>query len=148
MAGETLTYTVAVDGTAGVTVNSADDPKVYGLVDPDASQGARGWRRTYVESPWVDGRALVSAVADVEIGQLTFRVFGTLAEQKTRTQVLIAAFSQITYTTTITIDGQAHTWSDCEPADFTIGTGGSWSRVHWMAGQQNVTFQIPHGPGW
>lgn len=147
MAGTTLTMGVTVSGASGITI----DPTAgsYTLVEAGMSQGAKAYRRVYAESQWVPGRALVSAVADIQVGRIVFRVFGTLTEQKTRIDALEAAFSQFSYDTTITVDGQALVWSNCEPADMKAGTlDGNWSGPHWMAGQQNVEFQVPHDPGW
>ena len=145
MAGTTLTLVVTVS-PGGYSFDPAGG--IYTDPERGISHGAQSWRRTQAASPWVEGRTLVNAVQDVAVGILTFRVFGTLAEQKTRTVSLITAFSQVDYTTTITIDGTAHVWSNCEPADYTIGSSsGALSGPHMMAGQQNIVFQIPHAPG-
>ena len=150
MAGTTLTMTVVVGNGTGTTDGMTIDPAgdLYTFPEGGIDHGAQGWRRTTAESPWAEGRTVVAAVRDVAVGNIVIRVFGTLAEQKTRTASLIAAFSQIDHTVTINIDGTAHIWSNCEPAEYQISsTGTGLSGPHMMAGQQSVTFQVPHSPG-
>lgn len=146
MAGNSLTFQIAISG--GPTINETSTE--YGFPEGGISHGALGYRRFFAQSPWVQGRTLIAAVPETQIGVITFRVLGTLAQQKTRMNTLIAAFTQDTYTVTITIDGQSHVWSDCEPADYVVGSSGQGflSGPHMMAGQQNITFQVPHTPGW
>lgn len=150
MAGTTLTMTVVVGNGSGTTDGMTIDPAggLYTFPEGGISHGAQGWRRIMAESPWTEGRTLVHAVRDTAVGSISIRVFGTLAEQKTRMGLLIAAFSQVDYTTTINIDGTSHAWSNCEPAEYIItSSDGSLSGPHLMAGQQTVVFQVPHSPG-
>lgn len=146
MAGTTLTWSVQITG--GPTIDQTSTQ--YGFPEGGFSHGATSWRRTHAEVPWVEGRTLVSAVRDIQVGLIAFRVFGTSAEIKVRMQTLIDAFSQIDYDVTVTIDGQSFTWSNCEPAEFAIGSSGEGaiSGPHMMAGQQNIVFQVPHSPGY
>ena len=145
MAGTTLTMTVGVS-PGGLNLDPSGG--LYTFPEGGFSHGAQTWRRTTAESIYVEGRTAVATVRDTAIGLITVRVFGTLAQQKTNMAAIITAFSQVDYTTTITIDGTPHIWSNCEPADYSIASGdGTLSGPHLMAGQQNIVLQVPHSPG-
>lgn len=115
--------------------------------------GALSWRRQTVESRWVHGRFLVSAVKDADIAPLEVIVFGaSSADLDAKTRTLLDAFEQWTYDLTVTADGVAHTWR-CEPAEYSpstrSGQRGAYEHFGLVAGasaQQAYTFAIPRRP--
>lgn len=115
--------------------------------------GALSWRRQTVESKWVHGRFLVSAVKDADVAPLEVVVFGSSpADLDTKTRTLLDAFEQWTYDLTVTTDGVAHTWR-CEPAEYRPagrgGPAGSYEPFGLVAGassQQAYVFTIPRNP--
>lgn len=111
-----------------------------------AGPGGRSWRRTTVEGKYQHGRALVGAVLNHGSLPLVVRVHGdSWSQVSNRAQTLIAAFSQYSYTLTITINGVTSTWR-CEPADITIAGGDQWQKFHAMANQQEYQLVIPRDP--
>lgn len=115
--------------------------------------GALSWRRQTVESRWVHGRFLVSAVKDADVAPLEVIVYGTSsADLDAKTRTLLDAFEQWTYDLTVTADGVAHTWR-CEPAEYSPSAGsgqrGSYEHFGLVAGasaQQVYAFSIPRRP--
>lgn len=109
--------------------------------------GERTWRRISAESPYVHGSFLTHAVIDQEISTLKIRVAGTTELQMTqRINALIAALTQFSYTLTIDIGETFHYVLSCEPADYTIGDGGSVQDMWLRNRTQILTFDIPHRP--
>lgn len=86
------------------------------------TEGGVTWRRTVAEGKYQRGRALLAAVRDTTTDVLVIRVYGpTATDLENRVRNLITAFSQFTYTVTLTINGVTRT-IDCEPADIdTVG---------------------------
>lgn len=86
------------------------------------TEGGVTWRRTVAEGKYQRGRALLSAVRDTTTDVLVIRVYGpTGTDLENRVRSLITAFSQFTYTVTLTLNGVTRT-IDCEPADIeTVG---------------------------
>lgn len=84
---------------------------VDGISTPDLS-----WRLTYApDSAWIPSKQLMSAVLESSSLPMTVVVRGeSAAHLATLKAELAAAVSQFTYTTTVTVDGQAQAWS-CDP---------------------------------
>lgn len=111
-----------------------------------AGPGAMAWRRTYVESPYVDGAFLVAAAKGVSTAPLVIRVRGSSrTDLNNKVNALLRAFEQFTYQLTITIDGQAQTW-DCMPADYAAQGTGEWDGDRMRDLHQDYAFQIPRQP--
>lgn len=142
-----ITATVTPDGGGAFPLQQNG---LYHLVEGGTSQGASSWRRIIGQSNYVPGRSIVHAVPDVEIGQITVRVFGDpLSTLLTNINNLIDNFRGFNYAVSISFEGFQINWVECEPADVTLGsTGDAFSGPHFMAGQQTVNFQVPHLPGW
>jgi hypothetical protein len=140
MAAITLTTTVTRTelSLASLDVNSSPY-KVMSI-----AEGGISMRRQTAESPYVDGRTLTAAVKDTGQAMLAVRVSGTSAATvRSNIQALVAAFQQFEYTLTVVMDSTTiYTWT-CEPADYEIGSGGEFSKFHWLANQQEVFLTIP-----
>ena len=114
-------------------------------VEPPTGPGQVTWRRQYATSPYVEGSSLVTAVRDQVSSTLVVRCFGASASAlETNTAALIAAFSQFSYTLTLTWDGVSHVWA-CDPADYQP-IGGLYDDMHFVAFQQAYQFTIPRSP--
>lgn len=84
-------------------------------------------RKVLARSPWVHGAQLTGFVHDlVTGGRLEVHVEGADQEEiRDSVAVLLAAFSQFSYTLQVTLDGEAWAWA-CQPADYSVGvTDGS-----------------------
>lgn len=142
-----VTATVTPDGGSPFDIQ---DQGVYHLVMDSVAVGAQSWRRITVDSNYVPGRSLVHAVMDVQIGAMSVRVFGTdLDDLETNIDALIAQFTGWNYEVSIDFDGFLTVWTQCEPADISVGSAGdNLSGPHLMSYQQSVSLQIPHYPLW
>lgn len=113
--------------------------------------GSISWRRQTVDSPYVHGSLLVSAVKDLEYAPLTIRVRGSNDDEvDDRLAVLIQAFSQFAYYLYWDIgSGVTQKKWGCQPADWdyvsTEGQG-SFDKHRLMAKMYEVTFNIPRHP--
>jgi hypothetical protein len=117
----TDTYTVALDGL---------------------DVGAVAWRRETVTSPYVHGAFEVGAVKDLTTLGLRVEVRGTSASDlQTKLSTLLAAFTQSTYTFSVTVNGSSYAWT-CFRADY--GVVFDPGRV--LANQAQVSLQIPRQP--
>lgn len=108
--------------------------------------GSRSWRKETVKNAYVHGDTLVNAVLDVQVAPMTIRVSGlTLATANSRLETLLDAFSQFSYSLGVIIDGETWVWV-CQPADASVGEGGSFNKFHTMAHMYEVTLSIPRNP--
>lgn len=108
--------------------------------------GGRSWRRSTVEGRYQHGRALIGAVLEQGALPLVVRVKGSSWSQvSNRAQALVDAFSQTSYTLTITIENVTNRWR-CEPADIQIAGGDEFQKFHAMANQQEYVLSIPRDP--
>lgn len=126
-----------------------------GLQDPtngyeviSGGPGTVGWRLTTVQSQYVHGNTLVSAVKDVSIAPLKIRVkassHGTL---DSRLDTLLDAFSQFSYFLGWTIEGVTEKLWLCQPANYSVSSDGAeLSKFHLMAKQYEVSLEIPRHP--
>lgn len=121
-------------------------PGTYRVVS--AGPGATTWRRETVQSPFIHGEALIGAVKEQGSMNLKVRVYGTTdSNLASRVATLLAAFEQIEYTITFTVNSVAWgTWV-CQPADYAPGASNDgldpWGL---RAKQQEYSFVIPRNP--
>jgi hypothetical protein len=138
-----LTITATVSRTSGGPL-SLEDPGVYEIIA--FGPGGRSWRRTTVESRFQHGRALLGAVLDTSTAILQVRVKGTSFTQvANRAQTLVDAFSQLTYTLTVTVDGASFSFA-CEAAEIAPLGGDLLQKYHAMARMQEYQLVIPRHP--
>lgn len=101
------------------------------------------WNRQTAKSPYVDGEFLINANRALVQDRFAVQVLGASQSQvQQRMTALIAAFSQPSYTLTLTMEDASYPYY-CQPADFTV----DWSRERWMARQALVTLTVPRQPG-
>lgn len=121
-------------------------PGNFHIIRNTLGPGAAGWRRQTVTSPFVHGEILIGAVRDIEQAALGVRIRGSDAAQvAARIQTVVNAFSQFSYHLYVTMDGALRVW-ECQPADYSIGDGGTYQGFHWTAKQQEIRLQIPRSP--
>lgn len=136
-----LALAVTISGTAGLALTEAAGYQVVSV-----GPGARSWRKETVTSPFVHGRAVVSQVLDAGSFPLLVRVKAlTAATLASRITALLHAVEQVSYDTTVVIDGVTWTWR-CETADTSIGEAGSLDPHGLRNLQQLVTCSIPRHP--
>lgn len=103
-------------------------------------------RRSYVESPYMNGGYLTHSVKDQMHSTLKIRVQGSNSpDLVNKMEAICTAFEQFSYTLSVTINGQAYTYS-CDAADYTIGDGGNLQDLWLRSNTQIVTFDVPHLP--
>lgn len=110
-----------------------------GLESPEMT-----WRRTYAgDSPYTHGSELVAAVKEQTSLPLGVLILADSAlELQTALDDLDEAVSQFTYTTTVTVDGIARSWS-CDPASWRRGRIDSGEQAAFLA---RVALTIPVYP--
>ncbi len=113
--------------------------------------GDISWRRATVDSPYVHGSLLVSAVKDLEYAPLSIRVRGSSDDQvDDRLAVLLAAFSQFAYYLYWDLgSGVAQKKWACQPADWSYDSSqgqGTFDKHRLIAKMYEVTFNIPRHP--
>ena len=141
-----LAVLVRVLDTSGALILSLTEANGYRLVGGGLTEGVRSHRRQTGESVDVKGRTLISAVLDVQSGQLAVRVVGTThAELRTRLAAVRSAFEQRAFVLEVTIEGGVESWL-CEAADSAIGQGGTYDEVYAMNLMQPITFIFPRQP--
>lgn len=137
---------LAVDISRGATPNLDLQDPANGYSIVSLGPGATSWRRETVKSPWVHGETLVGAVMDAQVAPLTVRVFAaTAATKATRLDAMLDAFSQFEYALAVVINGVVYNWI-CQPADWSIGDSGEFSKYHEMAHISEVALSIPRNP--
>lgn len=118
----------------------------YNIARNGVGPGPASWRRITVQSPFVSGRTLVHAVRDVGNIDLRLRAVATSAvELHQKINDLLQAVSQFSYTITVEIDGVVYSW-EAEPADWSVGEGGSWQDLHLRSNTQDISLSIPVNP--
>lgn len=108
--------------------------------------GAVSWRRETAKAMYAHGGTLVTAVKDLQVFPMGVRVRASSAATKeTRLAVLLAAFSQFSYTVITTINGIDYTWV-CQPADWSTGEGGEFDKFYEMVHMTQVDLSITRSP--
>lgn len=126
---------------------NTDPGNTYRVITDSMGIGDVSHRRLTASSPWVPGEALIASVKEQVSMPLGIRVTGTTnATLKNNVVALINAFSQFSYTITVTLDSQTWGVYDCQPADFSVGSSGTYQNYHMIAFKQDVTLQIPRNP--
>ena len=101
------------------------------------------WDRQTVSSRWVDGDYTVSRRRGNVTEQVAVEVAcASTAALLLATETLIAAFTQDSYTMTVTIDGQIWAYA-CEAADY---QSLQWTTPRLSAHQGQVLFGVPRRP--
>lgn len=145
----TITASVSRD-SLGLADLNIDDGSAYELVT--AGPGLRRWVRDLAVAPAVHGAAQVSARMDLQVAPVSVRVLAsTKASLDTRSAALVAAFSQLRFNLTITIDGGTETWkcfaADGGPSADGSSSDGSWDKYGLLAAYRQVyAFQVPRQP--
>jgi len=139
----------APDLDAAVSITRGADPMLvlgdapYVLVD--LAPPARRWRRATVEGRYQHGRALVGSVLEQATIRLEVRVeAASWAALDTALTTLLAAVSQRSYETRITIGSTTDRWR-CEPADVDY-SGGALEKHLAMSAMQSYILTIPAYP--
>ena len=103
--------------------------------------GAVAWERNQVSSPWVDGDITVSRRRPNVQENIQVNILGTnQATMLTNIKTITEAFSQNSFTLTVTMSGSVYQYS-CEAADYTV----EWS-VKMHSNQCMVSFMLPRKP--
>jgi hypothetical protein len=114
----------------------------YRLAGPQVMGGTVSWDRRQVTSPWVEGDVTVSRRRSNVTEQVMVYVSGTdQANLNTNIQNLVGAFTQDTFTLSITIGSQQYAW-DCEAADYSV----QFDTPHLVSRLVPVTFNVPRKP--
>lgn len=109
--------------------------------------GAASKRKITVTAPWVEGRFLVNAIADIQTLKVDVRVSGPDFDWlDARIMEVVAAFSQWDFNLEVQVDGVDHQWQ-CEMCDgWSVGQGGVIQDVEVGSFTQIVTFNVPRQP--
>lgn len=138
--------TLTVSGVVPLVIQALDPVGAHYVLSTGFGPGGSSSRRQTVESPFLPGRFLVAAVADVATAQVpVIAQADTAADLQDRLETLIAAFWQLSYTITLDFDGVAYAWT-CERADYVIGDSGALSGPFLSQHAQLVTFTVPRSP--
>lgn len=111
-------------------------------IAPSFLGASQSWQRNTVGSPFIDGttttfrtRQMVQEPIQVEVPA------DTTAELYTQMATIVQAFSQDSFTMTVTVNGQVTQYA-CEAADFTV----LWQSPRIVNKQGQVTFTMPRQP--
>jgi hypothetical protein len=111
-------------------------------IAPQFLGGNVQWNRQKVSSPFLDGEVTTQRSRQSVAEQIAVEVFaGSAAELQTNTAALIAAFSQDSFTLTVTLAGTVYAYA-CEAADVQV----AWTGPRMMAHQGQVVFSVPRQP--
>ena len=122
-------------------------PGKYVIVDGSFGPGAQTYRRLTVDSPWVAGRFLTNAVADVQMVPLVIQVQSPdEAGLEPNITELLAAFKQFSFTMTSVHHGLGTQAWWCERADYAVGPSGVIDDFDLKFYEQAVSFTIPRSP--
>lgn len=107
------------------------------------------WNNNRVGSPWIDGEFTVSrtrGMVEEPVGvEVTGRTLPNQVLTGSRLQAnfaaLIDAFTQDSYTLTVTIDGVVYAY-ECEAAGYQV----TWSGPRFMARRGKIAFTVPRQP--
>lgn len=125
--------------TASVGGLNINDGVNYILSPEGLNPATVVYRRTQVMSPFVEGRFTTNRLLDAVEGEMQVDVLGSSqADLASNIAALIAAFTQDTYTLTISLDGTSYSW-ECEAADYSM----DWThtRVHARRVPMRFAFQ-------
>lgn len=131
---------VISDGVSGIQLNNRSAG--YALAADARRERSITWRKTEATNPFVEGSYVTSAVKENITEQVAVYVYGSTALQcRNRVEALIAAYSQIRYSMTWTLEGAEEVWA-CMPADVQIGT----QKEYQFARMALVTATVPRHP--
>lgn len=100
------------------------------------------WRKHEVNNDWVEGSYVIGAVKENVTEPLAVYVTGdTVAQFRSRLNLLTAALDQLQYTVVVLEGGVSETWR-CSMADYTVRT----SQELRLAKMGLVTAQVPRKP--
>lgn len=107
-----------------------------------SSPAAVTWQRTSVTSPFVDGDITVHRRRGNVTEEMLFEVLGTSQSNlQANLDTLIEAFSQDSFTITVTFAGTSYAWA-CEAADYQV----IWDGPRVIAKQVQVRLSVPRSP--
>lgn len=122
------------------------DPPNLIVAGDSFGPGPQTLRRTTISSPFVRGRFPIDVVADTQDAPMTLQVLGsTGADLSSRVGVVLAAFSQWSYTLAYNFDGIIGSWQ-CEAADYTVGEAGRFEDIDTVFHAVQILLTIPHDP--
>jgi len=119
----------------------------YRVITDSMGTGDISHRRLTADSPWVPGETLVASVKEQVSMPLGIRVTAASnAALKADMTTVVNAFSQFSYTITVTLDSQTWGVYSCQPADFSIGDSGNYQNLQMITYRQEIYLQIPRNP--
>jgi hypothetical protein len=138
-----LTLSVVVSRTnlslANLEINDGVDYKIAGN---EFLGGQLAWEKSQVGSPFVEGKVTTHRVRQNVQEQISVEVYGSgTSDVQANAKALIEAFSQSSYTVTVSVDNQATVYN-CEAADFRI----EMTTPRYAASQLAVHFNVERKP--
>ena len=123
-----------------VELESSDNKTAIVSITP----GDRGWNLEEAKSPFMDGSIIYSGNLDRPTAILHIRCYGSASEILTTMVNLETLFSQLSYTVTITIDGDVSVWQ-CSFANSQRGQNGVLD-AETLGFWQDLVVSIPRQP--
>lgn len=135
-----LDVTVRILDSSGTLVLDVSEANGYYLVDLGVPE--RTWRRILIQSPFVDGDELVSAVLEAGAFNPSVRVSGgSWVQVDTRRLALIDAAEQFSFLLEVTVAHRRSVWRAAR-AD----SSNPVDKYEAMAHQSTVTLKVPVQP--
>ncbi len=104
--------------------------------------GSVAWQKNQVSSPYVDGDITITRRRPTVMEPFEVYVYGTNGSTlMSNTEALIDAFSQDSFSLSITINGATRQYA-CETADYTI----EYTHTKFASHMCTVRFQLPRSP--
>lgn len=137
-----LTVSAAVTRTdLGLSNLNINDHDKY-ILSTTILGGSVAWQKNQVSSPYVDGDITITRRRPTVIEPFEVYVYGTSgATLMTNTQALIDAFSQDSFSLSVTINGATRQYA-CETADYSL----EYSHTKFASHMCTVRFQLPRNP--
>lgn len=135
----TLSCTITRTALSLATLELNDHTNFY--LAP-STPGPVTWSRMTASSPFVDSDFTIARKRNKVTEEMVLEVRGAnAAGVQTNLGLLIAAFSQGSYTLTTTFNGTSYAWS-CDAADYQV----EWSGPRVVANQVVFRAQVPRSP--
>jgi hypothetical protein len=105
--------------------------------------GPSAQKTTWADSPFVNGKQLVSSVDDNSTLSLRILIDGTsMADLQTKLGTLVTAIrQQMTFQVSVTLDAATYTWN-CYRGDYSAG----FNEMHLLSGRLPVYLTMPRDP--
>lgn len=130
--------------TVGFTVGGSNfnDGENFILSPEGMDLATVTWRRTQVQSPFVEGRFTTNRQLDQVESTVTVDVLGASAGAlQSNMSSIVTAFSADEYVVALTIDGATWSWN-CEAADYAV----LWQHERWHALRVPMRFTFLRQP--